>query len=29
MTTVETTDVYGFFPMIIQQGSDFFDSDGT
>ena len=29
MTTVETTDVYGFFPMIIQQGSDFFDSDGN
>ncbi|MBC8533231.1 ABC transporter substrate-binding protein [Yeguia hominis] len=29
MTTVETTDVFGFFPLIIQQGSDFFEKDGS
>lgn len=29
MTTVEVTDVFGIFPLIIQQGSDFFDKDGS
>ena len=29
MFTIEVTDVFTFFPMIIQQGSDFFDKDGN
>ncbi len=29
MTTIETMDVFSFFPLIIQQGSDFFDEKGS
>jgi arabinosaccharide transport system substrate-binding protein len=29
MTTVETRDMWNFWPMITQQGSDYFDKDGN
>lgn len=29
MTTIEVTDLFSFFPLIIQQGSDFFDKSGN